>query len=870
MALARPDAAHPRGRHLIERDEPLAALGRYLGEAAKGAGRLVLIRGEAGIGKTAILSAFIEDCPANLEVLWGACDGVSTPQPFGPFEDMVDALGPELRRFLDANASPNDLGRWLLKRLATGPGHILVIEDVHWADQATLDLLAFLVRRIERLPVLVLATYRDGDSGSPSVARALGSVASLPIVRQLPLEPLSRTGVATLAGDRRVDVDELHRITAGNPFYLHEVLDAGADRIPVSVMDAVRARVARLDERGRRALQVAAVIGVRAEPWLLAAIAGEDVLGIDDSIRVGLLIKEEGIAFRHELTRMVVLQDLPVIHGIALHRRALDALERAGTADAARLAYHAEGAANREAVLRHASTAGRRSLATGALHEAIAQFRRALRFADGLEPAARAELLEPLTEALYLVNDHPAAYASATAAVALRRQATDAAATAMDLSFLALVAWANGRSDEAWQAARDAVALVEPMGDGHELGVAYATLGRMGTIEGLDNDGRAMSERALQIGRRLGDPEVTAIALASLGILELSLGDDHGWAKLRESLRIGREANLPVVVDRALNNLGWSAFDWRRFDVALDYFRQLEDHAAQSQVDRFSVSGAHAAIALAKGDWSLAEVCARTTLEAERVLAVDRGAALIILAQLAIRRGDPGSAACLEEADDIIGRLPTIGLRWPMAVVRAEQAWIAGSLEPVAAELSDVYRLACRAGNRLAIGELGLWLKRAGSLSVLDERAEAAYAIAFAGEPRTAAAEWQRLDMPYDAALSLAESSDPSDVERAYAELTRLGATAVANRVAMRLRDLGRPIPRGPRPSTRSNPRGLTEREVEIARLLALGLSNAEIADRLFLSPKTVGHHVSAVLGKLRVRRRGEVAAAINEAGAPI
>src|SRR5512143_747984 len=135
MVLARPGAAHARSGPLIERDEPLAALRRYLAEATKTDGQLVLIRGEAGIGKTAILRAFIEDCPADVEILWGACDGVSTPQPFGPFEDMADALGPELRGFLDANASPNDLGRWLLKRLSTGPGHVLVIEDIHWADE---------------------------------------------------------------------------------------------------------------------------------------------------------------------------------------------------------------------------------------------------------------------------------------------------------------------------------------------------------------------------------------------------------------------------------------------------------------------------------------------------------------------------------------------------------------------------------------------------------------------------------------------------------------------------------------------------------------------------------------------------------------
>ena len=870
MALARPSLVNTDGQPLVERDEPLAALRRYLDEDAKAIGRLVVVRGEAGIGKTALVRAFIEDCPADVRIFWGACDGVSTPQPYGPFEDMAEAMGPELRRLLDSNASRNEIGRWLLKRLSTGNRHVLVIEDIQWADQASLDLLAFLVRRIEPLPVLVVLTHRDGDGAAPNVARILGGVAALPVVRQLPLEPLSRAGVATLAGDSNVDVDELWRITAGNPFYVHEVLDAGVDRIPVSVMDAVRARVERLDERGRRALQVAAVIGVRAEPWLLAAIAGEDVIGIDDCIRVGLLTKEEGIAFRHELTRMVVLEDLPVIHGIALHRRALNALERAGAADAARLAYHAEGSADREAVLRHASSAGRRALATGALHEAIAQFKRALRFGDGLEPVARAEFLEPLSQALYLINDTPEAHATATAAVALRRQAADARPTAADLSFLALVAWANGRAEEAWQAARDAVALVESMGDSHELGIAYATLGRLGTVEGLDNDGREMSERALRIGRRLDDPEVTAIALASIGDLELTLGDEHGWASLGESLRIGRAANLPAVVDRALNNLGCAAREWRRFQVALDYFRQLEDHAEQSEVDRFSVSVERAAIALAIGDWDLAESCARVSLEAEHMLPVDRGAALIILAQLAVRRGEHGWSSWLEQAGEIIERLPTILLRWPMAAARAEQAWISGSLAPVAAELRDAYAMACRAGHRWAIGELGLWLWRGGALSELDEHAEAAYAVAVVRRPREAAAEWERLEMPYEAALSLAVSSDPSDVERAHAKLTRLGATAVAHKVALRLRDLGRPVPRGPRPRTRSNPRGLTEREWEIARLLGQGLSNAEIADRLVLSPKTVGHHVSSVLAKLNVRRRAEVAAAISEAGAPI
>jgi predicted ATPase len=498
MALGRPASAAHRSRRLVERDEALATLRSSLDEAATATGRIVLIRGEAGIGKTALLKAFVEDCSSDVEVLWGFCDGVSTPQPYGPFVDMADALGAEFGHLVDGNAARGEVGRWLLKWMSAGPMRVLVVEDVHWADQATLDLLAILAKRIESLPVLLLLTHRDGE-GAPSVDRILGGVASLRVVRQLPLEPLSWAGVERLARDTGVDARELHRITAGNPFYVHQVLDTGLSRIPISVRDAVRARVAQLDERGRRALQVAAILGVRSEPWLLAAVAGEDILGIDDCLRIGLLTKADGIAFAHELARMVVLEDVPVIHGIALHRRALAALEQAGVGDPARLAYHAEGAAERDAVLRHAAAAGHRALAAGSHREAIAQFERALRFADGLAPDARVVLVEPLSLALYLINHLPEAYHAAAEAAALRRRDGDDLATAAALVFLARVASRTDRGPEAWSAAREAIALTESRGDGRELAMAYASLGRLEMLDG-QNRRRVGNDRVDRAG----------------------------------------------------------------------------------------------------------------------------------------------------------------------------------------------------------------------------------------------------------------------------------------------------------------------------------------------------------------------------------
>lgn len=867
MAVAR--------RPLVERDEPLATLRRSLDAEARATGRIVLIRGEAGIGKTSLVEAFVEDCPPDVDVLWGLCDGVSTPQPYGPFEDMADALGVEFRGLLDGNASRGEVGRWLLKWMAAGPRRVLIIEDVQWADQATLDLLAFLARRIESLPVLLLVTHRDGDGRGPSVDRILGGVASLPVVRQLPLEPLSRAGVERLATDTGIDARELHRITAGNPFYVHEVLDVGLSRIPISVRDAVRARVAQLDERGRRALQVAAILGVRAEPWLLAAVAGEDILGIDECLRIGLLTRADGIAFAHELTRMVVLEDVPVIHGIALHRRALAALEQAGVADAARLAYHAEGAAERDAVLRHASAAGHRALAAGAHREAIAQFERALRFADGIDDAARADLLEPLSQAHHAISNLSETYTMAAEAVAVRRRIGDVPQTATALSFLAIAAWADGRAAEAWQAAQEARDLVEPLVGSRELGMAYATLGRLGSLAGRYNDAQTTSERALKIGRNLDDQEIVATALASIGTTALNMDEARGWADLHEALRIATECNLPLIATRALNNLGVAAFNSRRYDQAWDYFLQLEAHTSRSEIDQSNVNEPFAQISLLRGDWDSAEEHARATLAAVRLEPASQTYALTVMAVLAIRRGEDGWRGWLEASQRLSGTRPTDwSTRWPatwqVMAARAEAAWVSGDLAPLVPELRAAYSAACEEGRRDAIGDLGIWLWRAGELPTLDERAEKGYALAVAGRAREAATEWERLSMPYEAALSLAGSSDPADLLRAHQELTRLGAAAVAHKVALRLRDLGSPVPRGPRATTRSNPGGLTEREWEIAGLLALGLSNAEIADRLVVSPKTVGHHVSAVLAKLAVRRRAEVAAAMSEVSAPI
>jgi DNA-binding CsgD family transcriptional regulator len=852
--------ARPADGSLVEREAALAALSHALDETRTGRGRLVIVRGEAGIGKTALVRAFLEGIHSGIRVAKGSCDGFATPRPFAPLEDMVPTMGRALAEMLEGGAH-GSIARWLRERLSRMGPWVLVVEDIQWADDATLALLVYLARRLEGLSSLVLITCRDDEALAPPVEQTLGSLAAVSGVVQLPLARLSRQGVAELAAGSSLDVDELARLTSGNPLFIGEVLRSGGGQVPVSIRDAIRARLNRLGGRARRGLEAAAVAGAHPEPWLVAALAGEDVLGVDECVRGGLLVKTDVLVFHHELTRMVVMDELPVVRAIALHRRALETLRRAGSTDHARLAHHAEAAGDAAATVQYASAAGRQAEAMSALREAAVQFRRATRFAGHLGPAERADLLERLANVLYLRNELAEAYALGEQAVELRRGG-DVRALASSLSAHALIAWLNQRGDEAWALARQAAHVLEGSGDSRELGMAWNMIGRLAVSAGLDAEARASSRRALEIGNRLGDAEVRSVALANIGTVAALAGDRSGFELIDESLKIGREAQLAEVVDRALNNLGVCAAGLRDFRRAEEYFAALAEFGSRSEIVRCSIDAPRAEIALALGDAASAERFARAALGIRDPL--DRALAQIVLARLEVRRGGSDVDSWLAEARELAGRLEATQLRWPLLLCEAEQAWLGGHLGDLVPALREAYAEACDASGPWAIGGFGRWLWVAGEGGTLDERAALPYRLEIRGDRAGAAREWQKLEMPYEAALCFATGDDLADLRRAHAEMLKLGAPAVADWIRARIRDLGGSVPRGPRRTTRADQHGLTAREAEVAGLLARGFSNAEIAQQLVLSSRTVGHHVSAILAKLDLERRSQVASAMS------
>jgi DNA-binding CsgD family transcriptional regulator/tetratricopeptide (TPR) repeat protein len=854
------------GHELLEREGVLDALAGALSDAVAGSGRLALVAGESGVGKTAAVRAFVDASCHRRAVHWGACDPLSTPVPLAPFLDLAAGALDGLGSVVGRPCTPYEVFAALRAELGDRVS-VLIVEDVHWADEASFDVLRILGRRIATLPLLVVVTYREEPAGPVDALRvALGDLAGAGGVVRIPVEPLSADAVRTLAEGRGLDAEELVRRTGGNPFYVAEVLDAGDDSVPPTVRDAVLARVARLDDDARDVLDVVACSPQATEEWLLDALR-HDHRAASAGIAAGILVEvPAGFAYRHEIAREAVADAMPAERREQVHRLMLAALESAPAAiDPARLAHHAEMAGDAGAAVGYASEAAARAAAVGAHREAAAQYGRALRFSDGAPPADRADLLERRADALYAADDQPGSIADLHAAIDLHRELGDTSREADATAQLVPRLTCCGFFDEARAAAERAVELVgssnRPEAASALAALAHVDLALDRLTHAIDG-GRHAQDAAERLGNTDAGIEA-AIVVGTAMLLRDGPAASEPLERLLAAVRVPElEANLPHV----LNDLAIGFLYWRDHEPAERAIDEGLAYTDGHDLDlwRLSILGLQVRLRLDQGRWTEALEIATTILADERASPGPRAEALAVLATVRARRGDPAPPGALAEAAATYAGDPASAAQ--VASAEAEVAWLDGRPRDIDALTQNA--LAADGETPWPYAELVLWRHRAGLGASLDRPLPEPIALELDGRHAEAAAVWERMGCPYEAAVALCLADDEDAIAEAHRRLQAVGAAPAAKIAARRLRERGvRGVARGPRATTLSNPAQLTARELGVLDLVAAGLSNAEVAERLFVSPRTVDSHVSALLRKLDARTRGEAVAAARRMG---
>ena len=592
-------------------------------------------------------------------------------------------------------------------------------------------------------------------------------------------------------------------------------------------------------------------------------LLGKDFEQLAEAEQRGVLILQAGgIGFRHEIARRAAEQQLPEIRRRSLNATVVNALKAADELDLPRLIHHAARARDVETLVEYGPAAARAASAAGSHQQAVTTFETVTPYADRLAPAERAALLDDYAWELHIAHRFFDAVQVGEEAIKLREQAGEPAALAETLLRVSRSQYLSGDTKHAITGIERANQLA---GTTDSKDVLASISAYQGILISETRAGHAVEElwRARDLALEVGRTDLAALCLNYLGLSYAFEGNPDGVRLIRESLQAALDTGDHESAARAYTSLAFVLFRENRLgelteclDAGLRFTRE---HGIWAH--SYSLEVHQAQLDLRHGRWSDAEARIRRLLELNDDPGMYAVYSTPVLGRLLARRGelaaaDPMLATSWKRAwaqESLPGILYT-------ALGGAEWAWLSGN-DLVAEHLYKSAReRPTPAGLGHIMGELYYYLWRAGvDVELFDGCAEV-YAAAIRGD-------WQRAlaltEDPYEQALFKAGSGDIEATTQAIWTLDEMGARPAAALARTALAELGvKRLPRRPVAATRSNPAGLTARQVDVLRLLADGRSNAEIAAELVLSVRTVDHHVSAILLKLDVPSRRAAAAA--------
>lgn len=851
---------------IVERETELEILHQCLTGVPKTGGRLVTVCGEAGIGKSCFIGEVLSriDGRTKSSIAW--CDPLNTPRPLGPVRDLsANLLNTDLAHFGEADYFDGILAYAQTSKQTL----VLVIEDLHWVDQKTLDWLIFIGRRLSQLPILLIVSYRDDEIGTSHPLRT--ALAAIPAARRtyIDLSALSLDGVRRLGQHHSFTTEELFRITTGHPYFVTELLNSDSDTIkpPQSVADVVNARFSALGDKLRDFLEIVSCSPGELSQKLLQSLPFEDLTNLcDEAVERRILVSAgQDLKFRHELARLTVYARMGPGRKREAHAMFLSShlTRRPSDQELDMIVYHAEGAADTPATLAYAQRAASKAAALGAHREAALFLGTALECLVGAPTEIAAKVNERWAyEAGLSLGIDDAVIAARERAIELWSDIKRPDRVGENLRWLSRMHWYRGEAAEAETYILQAIEILENEAPSSETGKAYALRAQFFMLQESMSEAIKWAERALEVATKMDDFDTQAHALNTMGSAKLFRGDLEGETLLRESLTIAHAHALHEQAARVYTNLSECLIELRALDRAETLLEEgiAFDTAHDLDAWTYYLIGRKAQLRFEQDRYSEAALIAQNVLEQPNQTLLMQMPARIILARVGIRTGDPDAAVSLAETLGHAERIGEPQYLITLLVAHVELAVLSHDSQAADRLLERLSQMDTALFSPAKRGEYLFWAHQAHHFVSFADVPHA-FALFLAGDHAKAAREFQAQGAAYMAGWCQASLGTPEAQAQADSCFETCGAKAARHALRARgasLAPLHADQPRGRYRTAREHPYELTAKEQIVLAMMADGKTNAAIADQLSRSRRTVENHVSAILSKLSCNNRLE------------
>ncbi len=849
---------------LIERAGFLTSLNSKFETVLQGEGHCILLSGEAGIGKSSLVKAFIRERENDCNIFQGTCDALFTPRPLAPLYDIALQMQSDL--FLEKKDITDRAGlfsRFFQELSSRKEISLVVIEDIQWADEATLDFIKFLTRRITRIRCLVILSFRNDEIHARHPLRNLLGQLPPDSFTRLQLTPLSREAVEKMTVEKGWLGEDVYSISGGNPFYVNEILASYSPGIPDNIKDSILSVYNRQDEKTREVWNILSILPTGFEIGWLEEMDPSCMTAIENSLTARILVlKDNLVYFKHELYRRTIESSLSPLLRVALNKKILGLFlgKFEYNHQTERIIHLAKNANEYDLVVRYAPIAARQAACVGAHIEASRLYLSAIEYYQGDDKDLLIQFYESYAYECYLTNQMKEAIIYQKKALVLWKGKGDIEKTGNCMRFLSRLWWFDGKRKQAEYYAVQAIEVLVDQSASRAKAMSFSNMSQLKMLSDQTEDCIFWGEKAIVLAKELNDNEILAHALNNVGsaLMTIPATMKKGIALLQHSLDIALKNSYHEHVARAYTAMGSNAVTMKDYSAAEKTLDEGISYCEERDLDslKLYMLGWKARLYLETGVWEKADDLANDILKNEDLVPVIKIGVLVVAATIRTRRGDREALSMLLEAKSMA--IDTMELQRIIPVLSAllEYEWVTGESVVESADLDLTIAMISQVGKITKKNRFYYWMRKARKNYLpLQERYEG-YEITSVAMARDAAALWEKAGCPYEQALALFDGSD-SDKRKAISIVQNLGAQTVFEKMKREMRTSGiKSIPRGMQKKTRSNPALLTERELDVLRMLKKGLQNKEIAGQLFISAKTVDHHISAILFKLDVNSR--------------